>query len=151
NEPEDFNGYQDKDGCPDVAPNGGPKSLVEVGAAQIKILDTVEFETAKATIKGARSFQVLDAVAAAIKAHTEITRIEVAGHTDNVGLASANTTLSQKRAEAVVAYLKTKGVDEKRLTPKGYGPDKPIADNKTTAGKQKNRRVEFNIVKGEGK
>jgi OmpA-OmpF porin, OOP family len=145
NQPEDHNGFQDKDGCPDTAP-GGAKSLVEVGPAQIKILETVEFETGKAAIKGARSFMVLDAVAAAMKGHAHIALVEVAGHTDNVGPAPGNRDLSQKRAEAVAAYLKTKGVAEARLTPKGYGPDKPIADNKTAAGKQKNRRVEFNIV-----
>ena len=54
NEPENYNGYQDADGCPDTPPNG-PAKLVDVTATEIKILETVEFDTAKATIKGARS------------------------------------------------------------------------------------------------
>jgi OOP family OmpA-OmpF porin len=89
---------------------------------------------------------VLDAVAGAMKGHPEIFQVEVAGHTDNAGNAADNRTLSQKRADAVVTYLTSKGVEKHRLVPKGYGPDKPIADNKSTAGKQKNRRVEFNIL-----
>jgi OOP family OmpA-OmpF porin len=77
----------------------------------------------------------------------EIFLIEIAGHTDNVGPADQNRALSQKRAEAVVKYLVDKGVDKSRLIAKGYGPDKPIADNKDAKGKQKNRRVEFVILK----
>jgi OmpA-OmpF porin, OOP family len=141
-QPENYNGFEDEDGCPDKGP-----SLVKVGDSGITILEKVEFATGKDKIQGAKSFAVLDAVAGAMKGHVDIFLVEVAGHTDNVGPAGDNRTLSQKRAEAVVAYLKTKGIDGGRLQAKGYGPDKPIADNKTGAGRQKNRRVEFNILK----
>ena len=138
---ENYNGFEDEDGCPDKGP-----SLVTVGEGTIKILERVEFATGKDKIEGPKSFAVLDAVAGAMKGHADIFVIEVAGHTDSAGVAADNRALSQKRAEAVVVYLKSKGIEGKRLVAKGYGPDKPISDNKTTAGKQKNRRVEFNIV-----
>jgi outer membrane protein OmpA-like peptidoglycan-associated protein len=140
--PENYNGFQDEDGCPDIGP-----SLVQVGAGDIKILQRIEFATSSDKITGAKSFQVLDAVVGALKGHSEIMQIEVGGHTDNAGVPDQNKQLSQKRAEAVVKYLASKGVNENRLLAKGYGQDKPIADNKSAAGKQKNRRVEFLILK----
>jgi outer membrane protein OmpA-like peptidoglycan-associated protein len=141
-QPENINGFEDEDGCPDRG-----ASLVQVGAEEIKILQRVEFATGSDKIQGNTSFQVLNAVASALSIHRGIFLIEVAGHTDNAGPADGNRTLSQKRAEAVVVYLKDKGVEASRMVAKGYGPDKPIEDNKTAAGKQKNRRVEFNILK----
>ncbi|MEJ7728163.1 MAG: OmpA family protein [Polyangiaceae bacterium] len=140
--PENYNGIEDEDGCPDQGPN-----LVTVTGDELKILERVEFATGSEKIEGPKSFKVLDAVAGALKGHPEIFLVEVAGHTDNAGAADLNRTLSQKRAESVVAYLGTKGIVPQRLTAKGYGPDKPIADNNNTVGKQKNRRVEFNILK----
>lgn len=140
--PETLNGVQDDDGCPDRGVN-----LVEVTDEGIKILQRVEFATGSDKIQGATSFAVLNTVANVLNTRKEIFLVEVAGHTDNVGPADQNRTLSQKRAEAVVKYLVDKGVDKTRLTAKGYGPDKPIADNKDSKGKQKNRRVEFTILK----
>ncbi len=140
--PETMNGVDDTDGCPDKG-----VSLVEVTDEGIKILQRVEFATGSDKIQGAVSFAVLNAVASVLNNRKEIFLIEVAGHTDNAGVADQNRTLSQKRADAVVKYLVDKGVDKTRLTAKGYGPDKPIADNKDAKGKQKNRRVEFNILK----
>jgi len=72
-------------------------------------------------------------------------KIELSGHTDNTGSATINQTLSQARAEAVVNYLISKGVAAARMTAKGYGSAKPIADNKTEEGRQQNRRTEFEI------
>jgi outer membrane protein OmpA-like peptidoglycan-associated protein len=72
-------------------------------------------------------------------------KVEIAGHTDNTGTAEKNQTLSESRANAVLDALKKKGVDETRVTAVGYGPDKPIADNKTAAGRAKNRRVEMTL------
>ncbi len=141
-QPENLNGFEDQDGCPDKGP-----SLVQVTEDDIKILQRIEFATGSDKIQGATSFAVLNAVASVLDIHKEIFLIEVAGHTDNVGVAAQNTQLSQKRAEAVVKYLVDKGIEAKRLQAKGYGPDKPIADNKQSAGRQKNRRVEFNILK----
>ncbi len=75
------------------------------------------------------------------------THVEVNGHTDSSGNKKKNVKLSQDRANAVVDYLvKNKNVDAKRLSAKGYGPDKPIADTKTGEGRAKNRRVDFTVT-----
>lgn len=72
-------------------------------------------------------------------------KIEISGHTDNTGSAAINETLSQQRAEAVVNFLKGKGIDASRMTAKGYGSSMPIATNATDDGRQQNRRTEFEI------
>ncbi|TKD03947.1 OmpA family protein [Polyangium fumosum] len=141
-QPENLNGFEDTDGCPDKGP-----SLVTITDDDIKILQRVEFATNSDKIQGATSFAVLNAVASVLEIHKEIFLVEVAGHTDNVGKTEENRALSQKRADAVVKYLIDKGIDKTRIQAKGYGPDKPVADNKQSAGRQKNRRVEFNILK----
>ncbi|KYF58348.1 hypothetical protein BE08_26275, partial [Sorangium cellulosum] len=140
-QPENLNGVEDMDGCPDRGP-----SLVQVGDERIEILQRVEFALNSDKIQGARSFAVLDAVVSALKLHPEIFKVEVAGHTDDAGPADMNRTLSQKRAEAVVTYLTSKGIDASQLVARGYGPDRPIEDNKSALGRQKNRRVEFVIL-----
>ncbi|WP_437774732.1 OmpA family protein [Sorangium sp. So ce1097] len=140
-QPENLNGIEDLDGCPDRG-----ASLVQVGDERIEILQRVEFALNSDKIHGARSFSVLDAVVSALKLHPEIFKVEVAGHTDDAGPADMNRTLSQKRAEAVVAYLTRKGIDASQLVARGYGPDRPIEDNKSALGRQKNRRVEFVIL-----
>ena len=72
-------------------------------------------------------------------------KVDIAGHTDNTGKADKNQILSEARANAVKAYFVTKGVDESRLNATGFGPDKPIADNKTAKGRTQNRRVEMTV------
>ena len=72
--------------------------------------------------------------------------VAIDGHTDNVGVSAANLELSQKRADAVKAYLINKGISAMRLTSTGYGDTQPIADNKTKDGKAKNRRVDFKLT-----
>lgn len=74
-------------------------------------------------------------------------QIEISGHTDNTGSAALNATLSQDRAQAVVNYLKGKGVAATRMTAMGYGSSKPVATNDTADGRQQNRRTEFEIKK----
>jgi len=73
-------------------------------------------------------------------------RVEISGHTDNIGKADDNKILSTNRAKAIVDYLVSKGVDIKRLSFKGYGAAQPIADNTTEAGKAKNRRTTFTVT-----
>lgn len=73
-------------------------------------------------------------------------KLEISGHTDNVGKQEDNLLLSTNRAKAIVDYLNSKGIDTKRLTYKGYGASKPIADNSTDAGKAKNRRTAFTVT-----
>jgi len=101
----------------------------------------INFDTGKATIKP-DSAQTLDDAAAALKVAADF-KVEVAGHTDNVGSPEANMKLSQDRAQAVMAALISRGVKADRLTAKGYGQTAPIADNRTEEGRAKNRRVEL--------
>ena len=73
-------------------------------------------------------------------------KIEISGHTDNIGASSFNELLSQKRADAVVSYLLEKGIDKSRLSAKGYGHTKPVNSNDTDEGRAANRRTEFEII-----
>jgi OmpA-OmpF porin, OOP family len=82
----------------------------------------------------------------AIKAMPAGTKIEIGGHTDNTGDPNFNTTLSDDRANAVKDELVNLGVDAAMLTAKGYGSEKPIADNNTEEGRLKNRRIEFVVA-----
>ena len=147
----DGDGIVDRlDNCPDEAGdkvNNGcqAKQLVVLKAEKIEILDKVYFAVDKAVIEK-RSNALLDNVAAVLKSHPEILKMRVEGHTDSTGNADHNRKLSQDRASAVKVYLVKAGIDEARLEAVGFGPDKPIEDNKTKDGRAKNRRVEFNIV-----
>jgi OmpA-OmpF porin, OOP family len=101
----------------------------------------INFDTGKATIKP-DSNAILDDVAAAL-ATAPALRLEVAGHTDNVGGAEANQKLSDDRARAVVAAFVSRGIAAARLNAKGYGQSSPVADNRSEEGRAKNRRVEL--------
>jgi len=92
----------------------------------------------------AKSFPKLNEVVTILKENPTY-KVNIDGHTDNTGKADKNQTLSEARAASVKAYLVSKAVDEGRLTSSGFGQDKPIADNKTAAGRAKNRRVEMNL------
>ena len=135
-EPETKNQFQDDDGYPDEL----PKAVAQFTGA----IAGIAFEPNRATITKA-SNPVLDKAVAVLKEHATV-RIEIAGHTDNAGTPEANRTLSQQRADAVRQYFIDKGIDGARLTAVGFGPDKPIADNATPAGRAKNRRVEFRLL-----
>lgn len=74
-------------------------------------------------------------------------RVEISGHTDNSGSAVYNRQLSEKRALSVYTFLTQHGIDKKRLLPRGYGPDQPVASNDSEEGRQQNRRIEFRILK----
>jgi OOP family OmpA-OmpF porin len=151
----DGDGVVDReDNCPDepgTAKNHGckEKQLVVITEEGLDILDIVYFDTSKAIIQK-RSYKLLDNVAAVIIAHPQVGKFRVEGHTDDRGNDDDNLDLSQRRAEAVVKYLVDKGVPAERLEALGFGETKPLADNKTKAGRAKNRRVEFKIIgKGE--
>jgi outer membrane protein OmpA-like peptidoglycan-associated protein len=141
----------DKDACPrekgepsaDPKKNGCP-TAVRIEGTQIVILQQVNFETGRDEIK-ADSFDLLGQVAAVMRDHPEIARVAVDGHTDNRGGDKPNVNLSERRAVAVVRWLTEHGVDARRLEARGFGARRPIADNKTEAGRAKNRRVEFQI------
>ena len=105
------------------------------------VLRGVTFETGRSTLR-TDSYAVLDIVAASLVANPEIV-IEVGGHTDNTGAATTNTRLSQARADAVRAYLASKGVSPQRMTSRGYGSTQPVAPNSSAAGRAQNRRVEL--------
>jgi outer membrane protein OmpA-like peptidoglycan-associated protein len=104
------------------------------------VLDGVTFDTGKATIKQESYFR-LDKVAEYM-VHKATARIQISGHTDNVGNPETNKTLSLKRAEACRAYLISAGIDGSRIEALGYGDERPIATNDHEAGRQQNRRIE---------
>ena len=80
-----------------------------------------------------------------MKQNPNVTKLRIEGHTDNVGSADFNMTLSQERADAVVAHLKDQGIDAGRLVSKGFGMTKPIVPNDTKQNMAKNRRCEFHL------
>jgi outer membrane protein OmpA-like peptidoglycan-associated protein len=142
-----------KDACPNEKgpPNADPKlngcpTAVRVEGTQIVILQQVNFDTGKATIKK-DSDDLLGQVAAAVQQHPDIARVAVDGHTDNIGGDKPNKALSEARALAVVRWLIDHGVDARRLEARGFGQRRPIADNRNEAGRAKNRRVEFLILR----
>lgn len=106
-------------------------------------VDAINFDFAKSTIKS-ESYGYLDQLAETLKRSSR--RVEVKGHTDNVGNAETNMNLSRERAEAVVEYLAKKGVNRNKLTYSFYGMSRPLATNDTEEGRAKNRRVEFTIL-----
>lgn len=123
------------DKCPTVyakTADGCPPPLV---------LEGVEFDYDKATLRP-EAPAILDKTADSLQ-HWANANIEVAGHTDNRGSDDYNMKLSQQRAETVRDYLISKGIAADRLTAKGYGETKPVADNATEEGRFKNRRVEL--------
>ncbi len=101
----------------------------------------INFETGKADIKP-ESQKTIDQVVEMLKSNP-LLKISIEGHTDNVGTAQSNQTLSENRAKAVLHAINAAGIDKTRLLSKGWGQTKPITDNKTEDGKAKNRRVEI--------
>ncbi len=107
----------------------------------------IVFKVGKAELDVAKCEKTLKAVGVIIRTFPGY-RVQVDGHTDNVGSAKANKSLSQKRAEAVRTYLiSTEKIPAARLSAKGFGSSQPIADNKTKEGRNKNRRVDFTVTK----
>jgi OOP family OmpA-OmpF porin len=167
NDPEDLDGFQDDDGCPDpdndgdqvpdvddFCPNtpgvrggdrpGCPKknSLIVVTEKEIRISQQIQFEFNRAVIRPGISYKILDEVASVLEDNPKIS-LEVQGHTDNVGGDAYNMKLSQARADAVRAYLVSKGISPSRLVSKGYGYHQPLVPNTTVSNRELNRRVQF--------
>ncbi len=108
------------------------------------ILNNVLFKTGSAVLLEA-SFPELDKVVVYMNRKTKI-KVEISGHTDDVGSDTNNEKLSGKRAKSVVEYLVTKGIAQERLVSVGYGEARPVTTNETKEGRAQNRRVEFGIL-----
>jgi outer membrane protein OmpA-like peptidoglycan-associated protein len=156
----DLGGDRDGDGVPDAydacpdtpgrhtddpRSNGCPRVRIE--ARQIKITEQVKFKTDSAEILP-ESDGVLTEVRDTMRAHPEIRKVRVEGHTDATGNPGYNKELSQRRAEAVSDWLERHGIERNRLHSAGFGEERPIDTNATEAGRRNNRRVEFHIVEG---
>ncbi len=160
---EDLDSFEDIDGCPDLdndadgildkedkcpnikgSPenNGCPKTK-EISRGKL-ILSGVTFQPGKAVLT-TNSYTILDQVYESLVEWPEV-KLEIQGHTDNLGDKIANLRLSQQRADAVKAYLVKKGISSERLRAVGYGEEFPIADNRTAEGRERNRRVELRRI-----
>ena len=140
--------FNNIDKCPDVAGAVANKGCPEIKKEVIQKIALaakgINFETGKAVIT-AGSFKSLDDLVTLLNSYPGAS-VEIQGHTDNNGTPESNKTLSQDRANSVKRYLSAGGVSEARMTAVGYGQELPLADNKTEAGKTKNRRVDFKLV-----
>jgi len=166
--PEDFDSFQDSDGCPDIdndldrvldiadrcptereTLNGfededGCADTVPQDLLSLEGVVGIRFASGTANID-ASSYPFLRKTALILAKYPSV-RLEIGGHTDNRGNEEANQALSQTRADAVRDYLVSQGIDRDRLQPVGYGPFKPMASNDTATGRNQNRRVEFQII-----
>jgi outer membrane protein OmpA-like peptidoglycan-associated protein len=133
---ETKNGFEDTDGCPDEVPTD---------FAGLEVLEGVFFPTNEDTL-GKTSIDILDRAVAALQKHPSV-RVEISGHTDSTGNRQHNMDLSQRRAEAVKRYLVEHGIDASRMETRGAGPDEPLDSNSSNAGRAKNRRIEFRVLK----
>ncbi|HEY1558097.1 MAG TPA: OmpA family protein [Kofleriaceae bacterium] len=168
-EPEDEDGFEDADGCPDpdndqdgipdtrdecpevpgdAAHDGCPaKTYVRVEDGRIYIFGKVQFATGSDQVDH-RSEPLLHQIAEALKANPGAHHVRIEGYTDDVGDPAFNQSLSERRASSVREELIKRGIAPDRLSTKGYGESKPVAPNKAPAGRARNRRVEFIIVGG---
>ena len=115
---------------------------LEVG--QSVDIENIFFETGKSKLKET-SFRSLNALVEFFQEYPNV-KVEIGGHTDNVGGAAMNKRLSKERAKSVALYIIEQGIAKERFQAKGYGPDKPKATNKTKEGRARNRRVDFTII-----
>ena len=133
----------DKDLCPDT-PAGTKVNATGCAEEVGFVIKGINFATGSAKLTP-ESTAILDRVAEKLLANPGI-KITVDGHTDSTGSKAGNTRLSKARAQAVVDYFVGKGISADNLVARGFGPDRPVADNKTAAGRAQNRRVEINTV-----
>ncbi|MEW6330578.1 MAG: OmpA family protein [Pseudomonadota bacterium] len=124
---------------PAPAPKPAPQPVTE----KVSLKAGALFDVNKADLKPAGKSE-LDALAAKLK-DAQVEQITVTGHTDSSGSKPLNQSLSERRADAVKAYLVSKGLDGSRIDTKGAGDTQPVASNSTAAGRAQNRRVEIDI------
>ena len=139
-EKEDFDGFEDDDGCPEEG-----SGLVQLTCEKIEIKEAVYFDTGSDRIQD-RSFSLLNQVAGVLQNASYVKHVRIEGHTDDRGKPDYNLDLSKRRAASVLQYLTAHDVGAGKLESQGYGLEKPIADNKTDAGRGRNRRVEFVVT-----
>ena len=132
NVPENFNGYEDNDGCPD---SNFQRRIV---------LNNIYFKFNSAELDP-NSELILNYIAEALIAEDSV-RVEISGHTDNIGSDSYNLNLSQRRAESVRRYLISQGISEFRIIATGKGESEPVASNATETGRSRNRRIEIERI-----
>jgi len=155
--PADKQGCPDSDGdgisdnldkCPKVPGVASMKGCPEINEKTRKLFEKaltgIQFETGKSTIKKV-SYPILDQVVT-VMTENPTYNLAINGHTDDQGNDESNLKLSQDRAAAVEKYLEDKGVQTARVTSQGFGETQPVDDNKTAAGRAKNRRVEFKVT-----
>ena len=135
-EKETANGYQDDDGCADTVPEAVLKFT--------GVIEGITFKKDSDEIKPA-SYKILQRAVKVMKDYPDV-KIEISGHTSSEGEHDYNVDLSKRRAERVKAYLVAQGVAADRMQTVGYGPDKPVADEKTRKGKIQNRSIQFKLV-----
>lgn len=145
---QDNDGVDDEnDKCPTVPGlkenNGCPEVKAEVIKKANFSAKQIFFATGSHTLL-AKSFPSLNSIVEILKADENL-KLDIEGHTDITGSAEKNLVLSEKRARSVADYLEKKGISSERLTAQGFGSEHPIADNKTVAGRNKNRRVELKL------
>ncbi|WP_434547554.1 OmpA family protein [Parapedobacter pyrenivorans] len=136
----------DGTGCPLPEPKAPVVQKIVVTDEDRRVVDeaiqNLEFDLGKATIRPTSHVSLNKVAALLIEKNFSL---KLAGHTDNTGSMQTNMRLSKERAEAVKAYLVSKGANQSRIEATGYGPTQPIATNNTAAGRQENRRVEFTL------
>ncbi len=145
----DSDGVEDRmDVCPTLAgavENKGCPVVEKKDQAKLDLaVKAVKFQTGKAILLK-QSNKIMSDIAAILTKYPHY-NLNVEGHTDSAGNDKKNQVLSEKRAQACVDFLIKKGIDKSRMTSKGFGETKPVADNKTAAGRTQNRRVEFKLV-----
>ncbi|MBJ6760850.1 thrombospondin type 3 repeat-containing protein [Myxococcaceae bacterium JPH2] len=141
-----------QDNCPRAAgpasnqgcPAREPQAVV-LRRDRLQLLERVYFEGGTATVQR-RSFPLLDNVVAVLKAHPELRKVRVEGHTDDLIEPEASLALSQARAEAVLSRLVSQGLESERLEAQGLGQEQPLESNTTAPGRAANRRIEFVFV-----
>ena len=133
----DLFGDAEKNGCPEAKLSEAERALL---ASAMK---SVEFKTGSADLKSS-STAVLNKVATLMKKYPNY-KLDINGHTDNVGDPAKNLGLSKSRAQSCVAYLQSIGIPKQRISFKGYGSKQPIDSNDTADGRARNRRVEFKL------